>query len=222
MKALAGILAVAWLSASASAADVSALIKDLKSGDPDVRRNAAKQLAEHKDELKSAIPALTAALKDSDVFVRRFATQALGEAGNDKGVMAALSLALRDQDRRVVEAAAEALGKVGAPGVKPLIDLVKDKKKPSEVRRKAVVSLGKIGPEASDAVPALIAALKERDIQAEAVQSLGAIGPGAKEAVKPLEEILADRRIRDRNFKQMVRDTLRKINASKPERKKNN
>src|SRR5207245_2546556 len=138
------------------------------------------------------------------------------------GTVPALSYALRDKERRVVEAAAQALGKLGPAAVRPLTDVVKDKNRSGEVRRIAIESLGKIGPPAKSAVPALVDLLKvrgprrpmptdmEQVVRLEAVQTLGNIGPDAQAAVKTLEELDAARN-RDRAFKAAVREALGKI-----------
>ena len=54
--------------------------------------------------------------------------------------------------------------------------------------------LGKIGPEAAPAVPALVALLKDQDpkVRTEALFALGAIGPKASAAIGPATAALAD------------------------------
>ena len=72
------------LAALARAEEVPVLVKNLKSDDVDVRRGAAKELAEMGPKAKDAAQALLTALKsDKDLFVRRFAAQALGQVGAD-------------------------------------------------------------------------------------------------------------------------------------------
>lgn len=212
------------LTATVHATDVTTLVKNLKAKDTDVRRQAAKELADmgktrnlDADEaraLKAAVPALLVAMKDNDVFVRRFATQALGQFGTDDShTLPALIAALKD-DKQVVEAAATALGKMGAPAVKPLADMVKDKNKDVLARKKGLTSLAEIGPAARDAVPVLVALLKDMPVRLEAALALGAIGPDARAAVEPLKAIVASRE-RDRTFKQACNTALTKINKGK-------
>jgi HEAT repeat protein len=217
---LASLLAVLMLAASGRA-NVEALIADLKSNDPDVRRTAARQLGERGVEARPGLDALVKALKDEDVFVRKFSALALGGIGGEvKGVVPALAGALKDRDKRVVQAAAEALGKTGTAGVKPLTEVVKNKSLDHNTRLKAVQALGQVGKGAKEAVPALVDVVKDGGrrndpnvltLRTEAVNALGNMGPAAEEAVKTLEEIVADRMVRDRNFKQAAQQALRKI-----------
>src|SRR5438445_4084491 len=72
MRPFVSLLPALFLAASAHAADVDALVKKLSNRDSDVRRAAAKELAEMGTEAKPALPALLKALKDDDKFVRRF------------------------------------------------------------------------------------------------------------------------------------------------------
>ena len=202
------VLGVACCAAGAAqAGDVTKLVVDLKSNDSDVRRSAAKGLAEMGPEAKDAAPALLAALKnDKDLFVRRFAAKALGE----------------------VEAAVTALGKMGEPAVPPLIDALKNKsadpKKPKKgpaatdstafVRTKAAEALGNMGPKAKSAVPALIDALKDPNVRTEAAIALGNIGPDAKSAVSALQDAAtAKGNKKDKAFKQAVNEAVKKIQA---------
>jgi HEAT repeat protein len=62
--------------------DVSALVAQLKSDDPQVRGRAARALGELGPAAASSVDDLIAALKDSDSGVRRYAAQALGLLGD--------------------------------------------------------------------------------------------------------------------------------------------
>src|SRR5205814_298804 len=63
-------------------------LKQLKDKDTDTRRKAVKDLGEAGKDAQSAAPALVAAPKDNDLFVRRFAAQALGDLEADPKVAA--------------------------------------------------------------------------------------------------------------------------------------
>ena len=66
----------------------------------------------------------------------------------------------------------------------------------SDIRSIAAVTLGEIGPEAKDAIPALIQLLQDQDAEgfarANAALALGQIGEGAKDAMSVLIQALRD------------------------------
>src|SRR5260370_29172237 len=78
---LTAIGATLFLAASVSAADVDALTAQLKDKDAQVRRTAAKGLAEAGADALPAETVLIKALKDDDAFVRRFASARRGALG---------------------------------------------------------------------------------------------------------------------------------------------
>lgn len=67
-----------------------------------------------------------------------------------------------------------------------------------EIRRDASYELGKLGPEASEALPALIKALGDPDKQvwSNAVMAIANLGPAAKDAIPALLEDLGSRKSR--------------------------
>jgi hypothetical protein len=77
-------------------------------------------------------------------------------------------------------------------GPSPLIIALEDED--WHVREAAAIVLGHIGPEAKEAVPALIEALQDEewDVRHAALGALGEIGPEAKEAVPALIKALRD------------------------------
>jgi HEAT repeat protein len=208
-KILLVTLTLFGLTCAAWSADVATLAKQLKSSDPEVRRAAAKGLAEAGPDAKDAVKPLSSALSDKDLFVRRFAAQALGEIGPDaKSAVKPLTEALKDSKKEVAEAAATALGKIGA--AEPLAALVGDDKRDTGPRRRAIEALGMMNGDARSAVPALTKALKNKDLRIEAADALGEIGPDANSALKELEAIAASKE-RDRNFKKAVNEAIKKI-----------
>ena len=76
------------------------------------------------------------------------------------------------------------------PAVEPLIELV-DKGNWYD-KRQAADGLGRMGPAAEAAVPALVRCLKDTDVmvRVDAAVALGCIGPKAKEAIPALLEML--------------------------------
>ncbi len=71
--------------------------------------------------------------------------------------------ALNDDDGDVRRYAAHTLTRIGRPAVTALLDVLKDRDKGAQVRANAAYVLGKLGPQAREAVPVLTKALKESD-----------------------------------------------------------
>jgi HEAT repeat protein len=97
--------------------------------------------------------------------------------------------------------------------VPSLVKTLKEDKDPN-MRYWAAESLGRLGPEASEAVPALAEALKDEDkmVRMGAAYALAEIGPAARQAVPALQQALKDP-------EQEVRDaaayTLKRLAARK-------
>ena len=113
-------IAIATLLLAVCRADPSATtrVRDLRSGSPSVRANAARCLGRIGD--KAAVPALIEALRDSGSAVRREAAKALGFL-KDARAVAPLVAALRDTDTNVRLYAAYALGEIKDPGAAPTL-----------------------------------------------------------------------------------------------------
>jgi HEAT repeat protein len=209
MKTVLGVAAaLLCLTLSVHAADVDDLVKQLKDKDPDVRRKAAKDLADAKAEAMPALPMLVAALKDNDLFVRRFSAQAIGAIGEDaKSATPNLKALIKDpkEKKEVQEAAIAALGKMGKGSVEYLGGIVKDSDSDIALRRAAADSLGTLGADAKGAIPALTAALKgempkgkkmdqSNDIRLEAADALGNIAtPDDKDVLEAMKAINAEK-----------------------------
>jgi HEAT repeat protein len=96
----------------------------------------------------------------------------------------------------VAERAMSVLGRIGAPAVKGLSQTLASKN--ADARRLAATALKYIGPDAKDAVPALLEALKESKVKPgperlQMIDALGEIGPAAKAAVSFLTDALKER-----------------------------
>jgi HEAT repeat protein len=130
-RIFAGILAVMLLVTVAVAdekADIDALVKQLKDSDEIVRLKAAKALGNLGPKAKSALPALTAVLRDKDADVRSVAKNAI-----------------------------DAIKGTGGSGDAKVDDIVKDlKSKNAATRMKAVTRLADLGEEGKAAAPALV------------------------------------------------------------------
>lgn len=162
-----------------------------KLGPDDLRIAAAGDLADYGLEAKAAVPLLTEIVKsrEESTEMRGAAMLALAEMGSAA--------------REAVPALSETLLQGDSPGL----------------RYDAAETLKRIGPEARSAVPALIAAMKDknRDVRYTAIWALAAIGPDAKAAIEPLQNTLTDK---DRSFSSAAREALKKIapntNTRKP------
>jgi HEAT repeat protein len=222
--ALAGVVVCVTL---AHGADVKDLIKQLKDGDNDTRRAAAKALADGGAESKEAVPALIHALKDRDTFVRRFSAQALGEIGPDaRSAVPALTAALDDAKKEVQSAAAAALGKMGPAGVETLVGILKNDKKDPMLRRNAIASLSTLGSGARSAMPALTEIVKEKggkgkkkplpeDLRIDAATALGTLATADDtQVIEALQALLDKKSKAPRGVKQAANMALRKIRSN--------
>jgi vesicle coat complex subunit len=130
-------------------------------GDPEaaIRGQAAWALGEFGSGAREAVPALANALKDLNPEVRSDAAWALGRIGPEAVAVLSLGRALQDSDRRVGHLAALALVELGKDGVPPLVAALNSAD--PDVRCEAAWALGKFGPDAQVAVPALTALLSD-------------------------------------------------------------
>lgn len=141
---------------------VGDLTRSLREGDSMTRVKAAQDLGRLGAAAVPALPALTEALKSSDLGVRVAAAGALRMLGPD--AIPALLLAARDTDPSVRSTAAQGLGRLSSPSrdnrdtVRALEALLKDDE--MGVRATAVVALEQVGPEA---LPALRKAADDSD-----------------------------------------------------------
>jgi HEAT repeat protein len=152
----------------------------------------AKLNPENKDLMQSAVKRLAEGLKDDEPRHREAAVRALVDLEPDpeiarpiiKEVMDDLSPEARDAVFDVVAA-------FGDKMVPRLIDGLENDK---QSRARAAAILGRIGPAAKAAVPALCACLSDdsSETRNEVLFALGAIGPDAKAAVPAIAGALED------------------------------
>lgn len=228
MKRFLGLVGIVLSASLACGAEVGELVKQLKGGDSEVRRSAAKTLGEGGTQSKEAVPALIDALKDRDTFVRRFSAQALGEIGPDaSSAVPALTAALGDSRKEVQAAAARALGKVGSSGVEKLIALLRDSDKEATIRRQAIDSLTALGSAAHSAVPVLTDLVKENagknkkkvtpeDLRIDAATALGSLATSSdKDTIETLKALTEKKAKTPRGLKQAANMALKKIPKNK-------
>ncbi len=127
--------------------------------DQTLRYNFAQALGKLRSRSDLSVPALTKTLRDSEWIVRSYAAHALGDFGADaKSAVPALMTALKDADGHVRVSAALALWQVNGktePSLDVLIACLKIPKEHNYVPDAAAEALGKMGPSAKGATPAL-------------------------------------------------------------------
>ncbi len=165
---------------------LTALAKGLSDQNKYVRLNAATAIGRTDASMaKVALPILIDLLKDKDneSALRLNAAFGIGSFGRQaKNAIPALLEALNDDADYIVRVAVlAAIQHVGIPDedvISALAQVVADKSFGLD-RWRAIDALGKFGPKATAAVPALIAALKDEELKAEAAQALKKIDPTA-------------------------------------------
>lgn len=159
----------------------------------EVRARCAETMATaYAGECRSALPALTRALRDPYANVRVSAANAIGKLRrNGTAAGDALAMGLHDASAGVRIACLLALRRTEGvqPGMVPrLIELLRDSD--SDVRLHASKALESAGPAAAPAVPELMRLLRDEHIPVQicAIEALGGIGPAAQVATAALRE----------------------------------
>jgi HEAT repeat protein len=164
---------------------VPPLIKALQADDAELQRAAALALAELGEGAVAAVPALAENLKAEDPQVRSYSAHALGEIGPAaRGATEALIAALADKDETVRREVRDALREIkpGKEVAVPLFAKMLTNASPADAAA-AVQTLAEAG---EAAVPALIAALDNKEAAYWACLALAEIGPKAAPAVEKL------------------------------------
>lgn len=147
-------------------ADLRALILALAAMDPAKRLEAAEQLMQMAEEAAPAAVALVRAAGDENEEVREAAVGALEGLGPPPAeLLPELTALLRDSQPDRAYWAVTLLGRLEAAAAPAVPDLVQvlGPPAPIEVRQRAAWALGKLGPKAVSAKPALEAAAGDRD-----------------------------------------------------------
>jgi len=168
-------------------AEIARLSTQLRTADPEGRREAAIALSHIRDKAITSI--LIGGLDDPAPMVRAAVVTALGQSGDPSAVNAIVSRLSSDKEVFVRKAAAYALGGLSAnEATRALIAALNDKD--PEVRGAAAVSLA----EHTDAmtITPLSNALSDKSdfVRARAAAALGMIGPSAATAVPTLIRML--------------------------------
>jgi len=215
---------VAIYAAAASAADVAQLKAALQSGTPAEQHSAADALADLGSPARGAVPELETALKSGDAELRWRAARALGVIGDPQAVAALRTAAsdgevvvrgqaifalgrlkasdaeslkavvahLSDDDAQVRRAAIRAVRMIGPPPqttIPLVVKLLSDSDPTVAARALSSISDGGV-----EVIPALSAALEQREARYWACLALGEMGPQAQAAVPALIKALDDDR----------------------------
>jgi beta-lactamase regulating signal transducer with metallopeptidase domain/HEAT repeat protein len=195
---------------------VPALLQAMKDEDLETRRRAIETVCVIDPHAKGFVPALSEALKDECAYIRYLAAVKFWEVVNVKDAkpaIPALLEALRDKEYEVRYQALSAVDHIGAgkEAVAAVSRLLGDEW--GGTHQRACKFLQSLGPDAKEAIPALIAAVKEKkkdnsNARVYAVITLGKIGPVAKDAVPTLTELL---RSDDPDLVKRANEALKKI-----------
>jgi HEAT repeat protein len=172
------------------------LANALKDADPATRSAAAESLRELGEDAVAARDALLDAFKDkkNDSFTRVHAAEALSRLGNEGvPVIPLLAETLKDKDAPLLvrKMSAELLGRFGqsaAPAVGALETALQGKD--AEVRRAAIVALGRVGFQAKEAWPTVQKLLDKKNesdpvVRTQAIRVAGVIARDDPKAVVP-------------------------------------
>lgn len=148
----------------------------VKSKDDEVRGDALWALGIMGSPAHPALDAVRECLKDKSAPVRNTAVFAVRRIAAEPEAVAAIAPLLADRDPEVRESASQTLARFGEPAVSELRAMLKVDA--LDVRKMAVTTIGLIGPEATDAVPDLVALLRDPqgELQGDALDALASIG----------------------------------------------
>jgi HEAT repeat protein len=151
----------------ADASIVNQLTGELSSGDAVGRELAAFALGRLEVQDDGAVDALIAALDDPEQTVRRQAAVALGRLGaRPEEVAAELVQRLHAADPETRGATFKALRRLGREGTPALLGLLADSD--ADIRRRAVIELGRVGGGKSEFFDALRGRLRDPDARVRA------------------------------------------------------
>src|SRR5262249_21268009 len=160
---------------------VPEVIKLLRDSSALSRASAAQTLGLLGAPARPAIAALAECLKDKNALVQENAQRALGRLGPLPAELAAVVVEgwLNQKFPPFDPADGEAVAGFGPGAIPGLVRAFADPK--GKLRRRATFGLKALGPEALEAVPALVKALhdKDREVRKDAIQALGKIGDEA-------------------------------------------
>jgi HEAT repeat protein len=140
---------------------------------------------------QQARSALMAAVRDTQPNIRSAALHGLADLrNNDAATAQAFLTALPDSDANVRKVAMQSVVGLGPAAVEPLTKALSDEK----LRPYAAAALGTLGPQAREALPALLAQVNVADpgVKAEIVVAMAAVAPGEASVLQQVQAALAD------------------------------
>jgi HEAT repeat protein len=168
----------------------------LKSDNPDLRRAAARALAEFDAPEDVVAPVLVDALEDADPQVVGNALDAIASLGPK--ILDKVGNALKDEQRRHhAVRVIYRMGQDAAPAVPALVEALGEEAEDEDdvqFRCEVQFALSALGPAAVAAVPQLIESLSsdDKEVRGTACFALGKIGPDAKQAVPAIQQRLSE------------------------------
>jgi HEAT repeat protein len=185
-----------------------ALLAEPPTENGDVRWMAAEFLKGLGPNASAAAPELLAAARSNDERLPSVAAAALPKVGANAEDAVPVLTALLNSKHSVVAARALSEFKGQAKGALPeLVKLMTDTSQTTEVRWNAARTIGKIGPDALSALPALIDMTRdaEPNVREHAAEAIGDIGPTATAGIPALVTVLND------DFVKVRRDAVRSL-----------
>lgn len=191
-------------------------ISALRDNDLYVRRSAVYALGCLANKSPATQKALAAAIEDQEPIVRQNAAWAIGRCGND--VLHLIKTGLRDGDTLVKRDAASALLQIEDADkvhemLKDLLPLCRDSS--SEVRRAALNVLVRIvEPKDKEAIPALKAAIEDRDIENRRNAALALSNIGGEQTAVALPVLIEAIKNGDEELRRQAALAIRNIGPS--------
>jgi HEAT repeat protein len=189
-----------------SGGGISDLIHQLRHKESSVRKSTAELLGRLGPSAHEAIPALLLASCDIDAAVRTSAVIALDQIDSSwptdssaRGATRDLIEAMGRRSSEISQAASSLLSRIGRPAVPALAQALTDSV--CDIQQVFVArTLGRIGPDAARAVPALALALASEcaHVRQAAAEALAQIGQAAEPATPALVVALGDWHVRVR------------------------
>lgn len=174
----------------------------------DIRWRSAELLKELGPEANSAAVELLTAAREKDDRLPSVAAAALPKVGTSADLAVPVLTSLLRSPHAVIAARALSEYKAQAKSALPeLIRLMKDRSQPVEARWNAARTIGKVGPDALSALPALIEMTRdpEPNVREHSAEAIGDIGPTATAGIPALVAAMKD------DFVKARRDAVRSL-----------